>query len=191
MGQKVHPTGLRLGYNKPWRSRWFAAADYAKLLHEDLKLKKDLKARFQGFSTDVDALTAANSKLARAVASLKTTADARFSAWDSENATLTDREVRTHAEQRRDEVFAVWNKTELSIDQGAAFANSVAAQFADLRKMLASDLSPGGVDAASGLAGKARSEAEKLLGSTKGWIERLDAAIESASTGPTSPPPAK
>ena len=47
MGQKVHPTGLRLGYNKPWRSRWFAAADYAKLLHEDLKLKKDLKARFQ------------------------------------------------------------------------------------------------------------------------------------------------
>ena len=47
MGQKVHPTGLRLGYNKPWRSRWFAAADYAKLLHEDLKLKKELKARFQ------------------------------------------------------------------------------------------------------------------------------------------------
>src|SRR6187455_594659 len=34
--------------------------------------RQDLKARFQGFSTDVDALTAANSKLARAVASLKT-----------------------------------------------------------------------------------------------------------------------
>src|SRR5947207_659467 len=47
MGQKVHPTGLRLGYNKPWRSPWFAAADYAKLLHEDLKLRKALKARFQ------------------------------------------------------------------------------------------------------------------------------------------------
>ena len=47
MGQKVHPTGLRLGYNKPWRSRWFASVDYAKLLHEDLKLKKTLKARFQ------------------------------------------------------------------------------------------------------------------------------------------------
>mgnify|MGYP000918852681 FL=1 len=47
MGQKVHPTGLRLGYNKPWRSRWFAAADYANLLDEDLKLKKELKARFQ------------------------------------------------------------------------------------------------------------------------------------------------
>ncbi len=43
MGQKVHPYGLRLGYNKTWLSRWYAKKDYSKLLHEDLKLKKDLK----------------------------------------------------------------------------------------------------------------------------------------------------
>ena len=36
MGQKVHPYGFRLGFNKTWRSRWFADRDYAKLLHEDL-----------------------------------------------------------------------------------------------------------------------------------------------------------
>src|SRR5512145_3440640 len=46
MGQKVHPTGFRLGYIKPWRSRWYAEKEYAGLLHEDLKLKKDLKKRF-------------------------------------------------------------------------------------------------------------------------------------------------
>jgi small subunit ribosomal protein S3 len=46
MGQKVHPTGFRLGYNKTWRSRWYADKDYADLLHEDLKLKRDLKKRF-------------------------------------------------------------------------------------------------------------------------------------------------
>ena len=45
MGQKVHPYGFRLGYNKTWRSRWFADADYAKLLHEDLRLRKALKTR--------------------------------------------------------------------------------------------------------------------------------------------------
>ena len=39
MGQKVHPYGFRLGFNKPWRSRWFAKQDYAKLLHEDLELQ--------------------------------------------------------------------------------------------------------------------------------------------------------
>jgi small subunit ribosomal protein S3 len=46
MGQKVHPTGFRLGFNKTWRSRWYAEKEYSNLLHEDLRLKKDLKKRF-------------------------------------------------------------------------------------------------------------------------------------------------
>ena len=46
MGQKVHPIGFRLGYNKTWRSRWYAGKEYANLLHEDLALKKELKKRF-------------------------------------------------------------------------------------------------------------------------------------------------
>jgi small subunit ribosomal protein S3 len=46
MGQKVHPVGFRLGFNKTWRSRWYAEKEYANLLFEDLALKKDLKKRF-------------------------------------------------------------------------------------------------------------------------------------------------
>jgi len=43
MGQKVHPYGLRLGINKTWKSRWYVdPRDYAKTLHEDLKLRKAL-----------------------------------------------------------------------------------------------------------------------------------------------------
>jgi len=45
VGQKVHPYGFRLGYNKTWKSRWFAKKDYADLLHEDLKLRKEIKAK--------------------------------------------------------------------------------------------------------------------------------------------------
>ncbi len=46
MGQKVNPIGLRLGVNRTWDSRWFAARDeYAKLLHQDLKIRKDLKEK--------------------------------------------------------------------------------------------------------------------------------------------------
>ena len=40
MGQKVHPYGFRLGYTKPWKSRWFVERDYDKLLLEDVKLRK-------------------------------------------------------------------------------------------------------------------------------------------------------
>ena len=47
MGQKVHPYGFRLGFNKTWRSRWYSDRDYAKLLHEDIALRADLKSRFQ------------------------------------------------------------------------------------------------------------------------------------------------
>ena len=39
MGQKINPNGLRLGINKTWDSRWFSKKDYAKLLHEDLKIR--------------------------------------------------------------------------------------------------------------------------------------------------------
>ncbi|MBL8188695.1 MAG: 30S ribosomal protein S3 [Acidobacteria bacterium] len=46
MGQKVHPYGFRLGYNRGWHSRWFAKKDFGKLLLEDLELKKELKKRF-------------------------------------------------------------------------------------------------------------------------------------------------
>lgn len=41
MGQKVNPTGLRLNINKTWSSRWYVGPrEYAKTLHEDLKLRK-------------------------------------------------------------------------------------------------------------------------------------------------------
>lgn len=45
MGQKVNPIGLRLGIIKTWDSKWYAEADYAKLLHEDFKLRGFLKKR--------------------------------------------------------------------------------------------------------------------------------------------------
>jgi small subunit ribosomal protein S3 len=47
VGQKVHPYGFRLGVTKTWRSRWFAKADYAKLLREDLDLKDSLRDRLK------------------------------------------------------------------------------------------------------------------------------------------------
>lgn len=45
MGQKVNPISLRLGINRTWDSRWFADGDYAKLLHEDLRIRKFLQKK--------------------------------------------------------------------------------------------------------------------------------------------------
>ena len=42
MGQKVSPTGFRLGITEEWRSRWYADKDYAKNLENDLAIRKFL-----------------------------------------------------------------------------------------------------------------------------------------------------
>ncbi|CUQ66710.1 MAG: 30S ribosomal protein S3 [Nitrospira sp.] len=45
MGQKTNPIGYRLGYNYTWSSRWYADKDYAKFLHQDIKIRQMVKAR--------------------------------------------------------------------------------------------------------------------------------------------------
>ena len=45
MGQKVHPTGFRLGTTEEWRSRWYADKDYAAKLGNDLEIRKFLEKR--------------------------------------------------------------------------------------------------------------------------------------------------
>jgi len=43
LGQKVHPHGIRLGIVKTWDAKWYADKDFAENLHEDIKIRKELK----------------------------------------------------------------------------------------------------------------------------------------------------
>lgn len=43
MGQKVHPYGFRLGYNKNWQSRWYSKKEYADFVFEDHAIRKFIK----------------------------------------------------------------------------------------------------------------------------------------------------
>ena len=66
MGQKTHPYGFRLGYNKAWKSRWFAKKEYADLLHEDVLLRKQLKDKLRSAGVDaIDVERAANKLVVR------------------------------------------------------------------------------------------------------------------------------
>lgn len=66
MGQKTHPYGFRLGFNKTWRSRWFAKKEYAELLHEDLKLRHSLKEKLRSAGISyIDIERAANKLVIR------------------------------------------------------------------------------------------------------------------------------
>jgi len=51
MGQKVHPTGIRLGIVKDWTSTWYAdSKDYSNFLHTDLKVREYLQKKLESAS---------------------------------------------------------------------------------------------------------------------------------------------
>ena len=48
MGQKIHPTGIRLGIVSEWTSKWYAdSKDYADLLNTDLEVRDFLKKKLR------------------------------------------------------------------------------------------------------------------------------------------------
>ncbi len=47
MGQKTHPIGFRLGVIRSWTSKWYEEKQYAKWLHEDIKLKRYIKEKHE------------------------------------------------------------------------------------------------------------------------------------------------
>lgn len=40
MGQKINPTGLRVGIIRDWDSKWYAEKDFANFLHEDIAIRE-------------------------------------------------------------------------------------------------------------------------------------------------------
>ncbi len=45
MGQKVHPIGFRLGVIRSWESKWYEEKNYARWLHEDIKIREFVKEK--------------------------------------------------------------------------------------------------------------------------------------------------
>ena len=57
MGQKTHPTGFRLGINKPWSSNWFGGKNYSNYVSEDIMLRRYVNQRLPNAgisSIDID-----------------------------------------------------------------------------------------------------------------------------------------
>ena len=61
MGQKVHPTGFRLGVIRSWDSRWFREKGYSEWLIEDMSIRKFIAKRLRNAGISrVDIERAAN-----------------------------------------------------------------------------------------------------------------------------------
>ena len=47
MGHKVHPYGFRIGIIRGWKAKWYDEKHYLEVLHDDLKLRKEIKSRLR------------------------------------------------------------------------------------------------------------------------------------------------
>ena len=65
LGQKVNPIGFRVGIYRDWNSRRYGEKDYAKFLHEDIKIRKFIKGKLKhaGVSKIDIERTASNTKV--------------------------------------------------------------------------------------------------------------------------------
>lgn len=47
MGHKVHPYGFRIGIIRGWKAKWYDEKHYLEALHDDMKLRKEIKRRLR------------------------------------------------------------------------------------------------------------------------------------------------
>jgi len=47
VGHKVHPYGFRIGIIRGWKAKWYDEKHYLEAIHDDLKLRKEIKRRLR------------------------------------------------------------------------------------------------------------------------------------------------
>ena len=50
MGQKINPTGFRVGVIRDWDAKWYADKDFADYLHEDIEIRNFINKKLQDAS---------------------------------------------------------------------------------------------------------------------------------------------
>lgn len=133
MGHKVNPIGFRLGVIKTWDSKWFATADYAKLLHEDIKLREYLKKRLYHAGISKIELERASNKVKVNIFAARPgiiigKKGSEVESLKKELSTLTDKEIFLNIQEvRKPEIDAqlVAESVALQLERRVAFRRAM------------------------------------------------------------------
>jgi small subunit ribosomal protein S3 len=133
LGQKVHPTGFRLGVVRTWGSKWYSEGDYSTLLHEDIKLRDYLKKRlYHAGISKIELERAANKAKINIFAArpgiIIGKKGAEVEALKKELAKLTDKEIFLNIQEvRKPEVDAqlVAENVALQLERRVAFRRAM------------------------------------------------------------------
>jgi Protein of unknown function (DUF2959) len=126
------------------------------------KPEPDLKPQFKRFSKSLDNLAGYARRNERSQARVRDKSAAYFEAWDKQVATMNYETIRTQSQERKTEVINSYNSVNRRYRESQDAMGPLLSYLYDVRKVLDTDLTPGGIEAVKPLVSKARENADRV-----------------------------
>jgi hypothetical protein len=152
----------------------------------------DLRPTYESFSLNLDTVQGSVAALQRRTDAMTTAAASHLKGWEADLKKVNNEDLRTKSMQRRAEVEERVRKVKELAEQTRVRATPALADLEDVRRVIGTDLTAGGVATVRDAAGKAEASAKDLKESATKLTAELDApAGDIASKSPPPPAPAK
>jgi hypothetical protein len=126
------------------------------------KPEPDLKPQFRRFSKSLDNLAGYARRNEQSQARVRNKSGDYFETWDQQIATMNYENIRTHSQERKTEVVNSFNSVNKRYREAQDAMGPLLAYLYDVRKVLDTDLTAGGIEAVKPIASKARENADRV-----------------------------
>ncbi len=151
----------------------------------------DMRPTFDRFSGQVDALKSSIAALGSRTDKMSSAASTHLGRWERELKEVKSEDLRRKSLQRRAEVEERVRKVKELSGQTKQRADACVADLEDVRHVLGTDLTVGGVATVQDAAARARASSAALKDSAAKLTAELDALGKDIASPPTQPPPPK
>jgi hypothetical protein len=126
------------------------------------KPEPDLKPQFKRFSKSLDNLAGYARRNERSQARVRDKSADYFEEWDKQIATMNYENIRSHSQERKTEAINSFNSVNIRYRESQDAMGPLLSYLYDVRKVLDTDLTPGGIDAVKPIVSKARENADRV-----------------------------
>lgn len=126
------------------------------------KPEPDLKPQFKRFSKSLDHLSGYARRNERSQARVRGKSADYFEAWDKQIATMNYENIRSHSQERKTEVIDSFNSVNKRYRESQDAMGPLLSYLYDVRKVLDTDLTLGGIESVKPIVVKARENADRV-----------------------------
>jgi chromosome segregation ATPase len=151
----------------------------------------DLKPQYQAYRQALKRLEAATVRTTKTGAALSQKNEAYLAEWEKELASINYEYIRERSQKRREEVRTSFETVQRRYSEAQGAVDPLISYLRDIRVALASDLTPGGLEAIRGIASNAEDNSKKVQITLSNLDSDLQTLSQRLSSQTTPPAPAK